>query len=292
MSCNLVLSRFHENVSWASSVLDLGIDVEVRDRGPWHDLGGYGPLSGASATGSLIELHDDTRRGRLVIRRDFSNVGREGYAYLSYILEHVHDWKYDVTAFCQAQPENRGYTTSKLIDDLARLCGHSSISVDAQPLNERHRDVVRAFYDRTGFAPLCGKLMQVSRDWFSVRSLERADDFVRAFKLPKEEYGTDIYCPSSCFAIRRETVLQAFGQRKATFERLIRGLGASNQPPMAYVLEETWIRLFVGRPVFVPSAVSCGRRDWRDVRHRCNESTWRSTGAERAGFALIKNYQP
>lgn len=240
-SCGLVLTRFREPVDWALSLLASGVDVTVLNRGPWSSLDQY--ISARERARSEHEwLGISPGPGRLRIQNDLANVGREGFAYIAFMVHSARAWEHDITAFCQANPKTKYYSSADLVDDVKRICSRQADR--AQPRNPQQRRIAHALGTK-GFSYLsrCFPLLQPeAANERKLRSFHAA--FYRAFNGSVAEYDALRFCPTSCFAVTRETFLRAYDRKHGTFEELARMLGQSNRPIEAEMIERAWGRLF------------------------------------------------
>lgn len=241
--CGLVLARYAEPVEWALPLLREGVDVTVLNRGSW------GALRALVSAEELVRSEHEWEGvspgpGRLRVRNRLANVGREGFAFLEYMVEHARAWKHEVTAFCQADPKARlrFYTAADLVDDVSRLCGQRART--APPLNPRH-ELLSSALRAEGFAFLSRCPLYPPDQWNDkTRKRVFPEAFARAFNATAAEYQALRWCPTSCFAVTRASFLDAYARKRGTFEELVRMLGRSNRPMEAEMLERAWGGLF------------------------------------------------
>jgi len=252
--CGLVLSRFLEPIDWALPLIDAGIDVTVLNRGPWDSFKELIPTRERAASEDEWCVRSPDR-GRLHVHNHLSNVGRESFAYVEYMVQRATSWQHRLTVFCQAQPKHKLYSSAELLDDMSRLCG---VRASGPPHNTQHERIA-AEVRRTGFAFLSRCSPPFHPDTFADQAMKvhfRAA-FMNAFNASSADYEALRWCPNGCFALTHDGFANAYARRRGTFEELARMLGSSNRPIEAELLERAWGALF--------SQSSIGRRRARGV---------------------------
>jgi len=211
----LVLARYHEDVNWA---FDTGVPALVMNRGE----------------------HIYSNSSEVTEQPDYSNVGREGYLYLQYILANYDTEAFpDIVAFCQSEPTYKGNTKEILLDDMRNLRSlRSGQQSQQEPLNPRWGDISTDIQN-DGFAFL-GTRMYPAHFGESDARIDQMNKLFQTF-MPGCNILDQHFTPGGCIAVTRAQILS---QSKGWYEKLIRIGNDENRPLMCFTNERTWACLF------------------------------------------------
>jgi len=211
----LVLARYKEDVNW---VFDTGIPTLIMNRGE----------------------HIDSRSGEVSEQLEYSNVNRESFLYLQYILSNYDTKSFpDTVAFCQAEPTYFGNTKKILLDDVRNL---RSLSIgqhmQQKPFNPRWNDI-SADIQNDGFAFL-GTTMYKAAFGENDQRIKQMSSLFQEF-MPGCNILDQHFTPGGCIAVTRSQILS---KSKDWYEKLIRIGNDQNRPMIGFATERTWACIF------------------------------------------------
>lgn len=211
----LVLARYKEDVNW---VFDSDVPALIMNRGE----------------------HIYSNSSEVTEHPDYSNVGREGYLYLEYILENYDTEAFpDIVAFCQAEPTYFGNTKEILLDDMRNLRSlRSGQQSQHEPLNQRWGDITTGIQN-DGFAFL-GTEMHPAHFGESDDRIDQMNTLFQTI-MPGCNILDQHFTPGGCIAVTRTQIMS---QSKGWYEKLIRIGNDENRPLIGFVNERTWACLF------------------------------------------------
>lgn len=211
----LVLARFDEDVKWSFTA---NLPVLILNRG--------------GAIGSPKDVR---------VEQKYSNVGREGFLYLEYILANYDKQNFPgVVGFCQADPVHFGNTREILLDDMERLKSFVVQTHTATPArNPRWTNVLKDI-QADGFAYLGTDVLPAS---FGEPDQQRWGRFQTIFQtlLPGCNLADQFFTPGSCIAVTRQQILS---NSKQWYEQWIRIGNDENRPDMCFTNERAWACVF------------------------------------------------
>lgn len=211
----LVLSRFHEDVNW---VFNSSVPTLIVNRGN----------------------HLHTASGGAVSEKmEYSNVGRESFIYLEYILSNYDTGAFPhVVGFCQADPEYFGNSQHILMDDMRNLDLLMMGQRPRQtPLNARW-GAISENIEKDGFAFL-GTSMKDAH--FGEDSRFKELDQLFKTIMPQCDLSAQQFVPGGCIAVTRAQILS---NSKDWYEKVIHNVDHENAPLVGYTVERSWACIF------------------------------------------------